>query len=165
MVRAPYRIVIRRGHPLAYVGGQAAEHRVVLYDHIGPGVHPCHWCSTPVEWTKKAYNRKGNLTVDHLDGDKHNNALENLVPACSSCNTKRGLDHKTVKDDEVFVIRADGRKARATKRTCAGCETEFLVESRALRTGEKLGKPRGVYCSRQCRNVHLIKAQAPQKRP
>lgn len=30
-------------HPLA-IGGTVFEHRAVLYDSIGPGEHPCHWC-------------------------------------------------------------------------------------------------------------------------
>lgn len=35
--------------------------------------------------------RKGALTVDHLDGDRTNNALSNLVPSCHPCNAARAV--------------------------------------------------------------------------
>jgi hypothetical protein len=47
-----------------------------------------------VKWTTGGKGRgchEGALVVDHLDGDRYNNALNNLVPACSSCNTARAL--------------------------------------------------------------------------
>lgn len=137
---------------------------MVLYDIIGPGLHPCHWCQMPVEWRKKDYNRQGNLTVDHLNGDKWDNRPENLVVACCTCNTRRGLTYKTVGNEEIYIVRTDGRRARATKKNCLNCEAEFLVESRTLRTSEKRGKPRGLYCSRRCRNVHLARPQTPRER-
>lgn len=75
-------------HPLA-VNGYVYEHRKVLYDAIGQGPHPCHWCSTPVDWIKgKCF--KGSLVPDHLDNVKTNNVSANLVPACNQCNTLRG---------------------------------------------------------------------------
>ena len=72
-------------HPLATRGsGQITEHRVVLYDAIGPGPHPCHWCDRPLNWG----GRTG-LQADHLDGVKTNNDITNLVPSCISCNRRR----------------------------------------------------------------------------
>jgi hypothetical protein len=46
-----------------------------------------------VTWTKRARNesRIGDLVVDHLDSNTKNNALENLVPSCNSCNVLRGM--------------------------------------------------------------------------
>lgn len=150
---SPYRIqAAQHDHPLSYVGGQVAEHRRVLYDSIGPGAHPCHWCQIPVTWQVKQYNRIGNLVVDHVDGDRWNNALDNLVPSCGKCNSRRALDYKIVKDDEVFVVRPDGRRARAVKRACAVCGIEFLVQLRLVRKGIELGKEHGVFCSRTCSN-------------
>lgn len=75
----------RRNHPL---GRNPTRHRVRLYDSIGPGTHPCHWCGKPVAW-EIAYPAPGSLVVDHLDENKRNNAIENLVPACQPCNIGR----------------------------------------------------------------------------
>lgn len=91
-------------HPMA-VNGRVFEHRKVLYDSIGPGHHPCHWCSTSVEWLRKGTAKHSSLVVDHLDGDKANNSLTNLVPSCSRCNWSRGLMMSWVskhKDDPVL---------------------------------------------------------------
>lgn len=83
-------------HPLASKTGKVLVARLVLYEKLGPGPHPCHWCSEIVEWTAFRDGRgcrKGTLAADHLDGDKHNNEPENLVAACNDCNTLRGYMH------------------------------------------------------------------------
>jgi len=70
-----------RGHPLAKKG-VVYEHRYVLYDAIGEGPHPCHHCGKNlVDWNV--------IYVDHLDTDRINNHISNLVPSCQSCNVKR----------------------------------------------------------------------------
>lgn len=85
-----YVRVSHSDHPLATPDGWVYEHRQVLYDAIGPGLHACHWCAAAVGWAKGACSR-GALVVDHLDGDKANNQRANLVPACNRCNATRGL--------------------------------------------------------------------------
>lgn len=79
-------------HPLTGKTGKVLSYRAALYDSIGPGEHPCHWCDRPVTWTVR--NGRGitvtELAVDHLDGDDHNDAVKNLVPSCNPCNTLRG---------------------------------------------------------------------------
>lgn len=70
-------------HPMSVATtGGVAEHRKVLYDHLGPGAHPCFWCGRSLEW--KA------LVVDHLNENKADNRTENLVPSCNQCNRARG---------------------------------------------------------------------------
>jgi hypothetical protein len=69
------------GHPLADRHGQVAEHRKVLYDAIGPGPHPCHWCGTGRDW-----GGLNGINVDHLDNDKLNNDVINLAVSCCGCN-------------------------------------------------------------------------------
>lgn len=86
-----YIVVQDRAHPLANAKhGGLYEHRQVLFDAIGEGQHPCYWCGAPVIWVKGKCV-KGSLVPDHLDGDKTNNAIGNLVPACNRCNATRGL--------------------------------------------------------------------------
>jgi len=74
------------GHPLSDKGGSVYEHRRVLYDHLGPGTHPCHWCGRALCWDGKGDDQ---LAVDHLDFNKQNNLLANLVASCQVCNAVR----------------------------------------------------------------------------
>lgn len=99
-----YVSVANSTHPMATTQGKVYEHRMVLYDAIGPGPHPCHWCGDMVNWIKQVCS-KGALVPDHLDGNKANNALTNLVAACNRCNSRRGLLMKWVSehaDDPVL---------------------------------------------------------------
>lgn len=91
-------------HPLRIADKPMYEHRKVLYDHIGIGPHPCHWCGSMVNWIKGRCTL-GSLVPDHLDGNKQNNVPANLVPACNRCNATRGLFMKWVRehrDDPVL---------------------------------------------------------------
>jgi hypothetical protein len=72
----------RRRHP--YV----LAHRAALYDVLGPGGHACRWCGRTVFWEKPPKHRDA-LVVDHLDGNRVNNATDNLVPSCQPCNSAR----------------------------------------------------------------------------
>lgn len=81
-----YRILTgQQEHPLSLSDGTLAEHRKVLYDKIGPGSHPCHWCDWELAW-----GGVDGICVDHLDTDRLNNNPENLVPSCHDCNKFRG---------------------------------------------------------------------------
>lgn len=83
-----YRRLTAFAHPLATPSG-VYEHRVVLYDIIGPGYHPCHWCGSQVTWDIRDTGAAGALTVDHLDWDRANNDPSNLVASCWPCNANR----------------------------------------------------------------------------
>ena len=87
-----YRWVNRPAHFLADAEGRVYEHRIVLFEKIGPGAHPCHWCGHSVTWDLSYYYGGGSdaLVSDHVDGNKMNNAPTNLVPACNPCNASRG---------------------------------------------------------------------------
>lgn len=85
-----YKRTYRPGHPVASELGMAYLHRVILFDAIGIGPHACHWCRTPVVWGSNV-GAADNLCVDHLDGNKSNNQLANLVPSCNQCNAGRTL--------------------------------------------------------------------------
>jgi len=53
----------------------------VFFENKGYGPFRCHWCNIPVSWT--------NMHIDHLDDNKTNNSILNLVSSCSRCNTTR----------------------------------------------------------------------------
>ena len=78
---------MHRGHPLAGPTGEVLEHRFVLYNMIGPGMHQCHWCERELHWGGR---ESGSIRADHLNGDCHDNRPENLVASCHRCNIKRG---------------------------------------------------------------------------
>ena len=82
---AGYRLLSKVGHPIADKAGRISEHRLILYDKIGPGKHKCHWCPTIISWEDKT------LTCDHLDFNRKNNDPSNLEPSCLSCNSGRTL--------------------------------------------------------------------------
>ena len=88
-----YRTVPAKGHPLAHANGRAYEHRVVLYDLIGPGTHECFWCGVMVEWGPKG--SPDELQPDHLNNDGGDNRPENLVPSCRRCNTTRAIQGRS----------------------------------------------------------------------
>lgn len=79
-----YLVLLRPDHPLSRErDGLVMEHRLVLFNAIGPGPHPCAWCSTVINWDV--------AHVDHLDGNKRNNEVANLLFSCPRCNQQRGL--------------------------------------------------------------------------
>lgn len=91
LTRHGYREIFDPSHPLAQAGGGVMEHRLVLYEKIGPGEHVCHSCGKKVSWEHDwgGSRRDGALVVDHLDFDKLNNNPDNLVPSCFACNARR----------------------------------------------------------------------------
>ena len=97
-------------HPIASVSGYILEHRLVLWEAIGPGEHPCHWCGETVTWDVRTPGSPGCLTVDHLDRVRDNNARDNLVPSCIKCNVGRGLR---------------GKKRRPKPVTCPNCQCSW----------------------------------------
>lgn len=110
-----YVSVVLRDHPLARKNGYVFEHRRILFDAIGKGPHPCHWCGDLVDWIKGKCLKAG-LVPDHLDGDKQNNALSNLVPSSNPCNSRRGMFMRWVekhKDDPVLWAMYEIARAKA----------------------------------------------------
>lgn len=89
-----YPIRHNPGHPLANLsGGRGLEHRMILFDAIGDGAHPCAYCGKSITW-------RVDLTVDHVNHVRSDNKLENLVPACQPCNSRKANDHRWGNDLE-----------------------------------------------------------------
>jgi HNH endonuclease len=91
-IATPYRRYVRLGHPLATGLGYVSVHRLALYEKIGQGPHSCHWCSAVVDWAPGPGARRAALVVDHLNNDPRDNAPNNLVPSCVTCNARRGAN-------------------------------------------------------------------------
>lgn len=82
-----YEIEHNPSHPLA-TGRNVAVHRRVLYDALGPSSLACHWCGRSLSWTLPTHH-PDRVEVDHLDGNKRNNDVTNLVPVDRECNVRR----------------------------------------------------------------------------
>jgi len=69
-------------HPLSDSRGLVYEHRYVFYEANGSGPFKCYWCGIEIKWDC--------MDVDHLDDNKANNDISNLVASCHKCNSRRG---------------------------------------------------------------------------
>lgn len=85
-----YVLHIGYQHPVANPSGITPHHRIVLWDAMSGQDAFCHWgCGTWVTWSKKHPYAKDALCVDHVNLDKSDNRIENLVPSCARCNVSR----------------------------------------------------------------------------
>ncbi len=149
-------MLYRPSHELAGANGYVLASRAALFASIGPGEHACHWCGAAVRWaTGLRGNHDGVLIVDHLDGDKLNDAEGNLAPSCWVCNTNRAKTARAhVSDDETFIVRRNGTRLRAMRRICQHCGAEFLAPLGEASNGGAR------FCGRSCAR----KAEHQQRR-
>lgn len=131
MTTTGYFTMKAEGHPLAMRTGRVAVHRYVLFESIGPGPHQCHWCKSMVEWRGK---KKKCLVVDHLDGRKTNNALGNLVPSCTWCNSHRAFFMKWIENhasDPALLLVLETRYGKETAQKFRhAAESELVARAR-----------------------------------
>jgi len=114
-----YKTKYNPRHPLASKHGIVYVHRMVLFDAIGYGPHPCHWCKTPVNWGPKG--SPDELQPDHLNGYGDDNEIDNLVPSCRSCNIARAGQARSAalrqagwwsEHDTIAALRTQSRKSK-----------------------------------------------------
>lgn len=156
------RMMRRPDHPLAPPkSGLVALSRIVLYEKIGPGEHPCTWCERKVTWMPGAGNTEGALIADHLDWNQQNNDPSNLVPSCHVCNSHRvrQSDRRLIEEHEIFLVDSAGERHRAEEKVCEYCGSAFLAKltftrRRAVR-----------FCSLPCANRGNAKTRNPPRRP
>lgn len=136
------RIRVEPTHPLAGKTGRVSEARAILFNKIGFGPHPCHWCQILVDWSigHTGY-RVGDLITDHIDNNPFNDQLSNLVPSCGPCN---GVRSRKVEDNELFIIRKNGTRIRAIEQQCIKCNCTFLAIPALIAKGK------GRFCSKSC---------------
>lgn len=90
-----------------------SEHRKVYYDASG-GMDPdCYWCGADLRWADvdAGGNKKSSVVIDHLNENKTDNRIENLVASCNKCNRARGgilpfLKRLKAESLEEFIIQA-----------------------------------------------------------
>lgn len=135
-------VTVPSGHPLATPGNRKAQqHRLLLWEEIGPGPHPCYHCGSPVDWIPGSYTAQGSLVVDHLDRNPRNNDLSNLKPSCQTCNIKNS--ERIIGDREDYFIDCNGARKRGIRRDCRHCGTSFVAAPSKRPTA-------GRFCSRSC---------------
>lgn len=141
-------VTVAADHPLRPARSTYVyKHRIVLWEKIGSGAHPCHHCGCTVTWSPGERTRTGSLVVDHLDDNPRNNDPGNLVPSCHPCNQTRAARKNRVRDDELFIVNATtGTRIRAVERNCEECGETFLAPPRKTKQQK--------FCSRPCSSRH-----------
>lgn len=121
-----------------YVNGPKGRKIVIVIDRKGKR----RTVSYP-KWLMECHLGKplGDLTVDHLDFDHHNNDINNL----------RVVDRSTHSAD-------DTRRVKLIKLKCAECGIDFERSPRLLRDKTKKGKV-SAFCSRTCAGKYARKVQ------
>lgn len=89
---AGYKTIYCEESPLSDSRGCVYEHRQVVYEKYGDNLPDCEICGKPTTWAT--------CHIDHKDECVTNNAIENLRPVCSGCNTSR-TERKTTKKYEI----------------------------------------------------------------
>lgn len=161
VVDVRYRMMRAKGHPVAPPSGIAPVARVMLYDHLGGGWHPCHWCGRLVGWRPGVGVRDPDaLLVDHLDHDPTNDVLPNLVPSCNDCNSHRTINGRRsrIQPGDLTKRMADGRVVRVIERSCELCGGSFLTRTAEVKKGK------GRFCSRSCARRAPRSVRGPRTR-
>lgn len=107
-----------------------------LYNE-GLKIRECELCGQGEIWNSK----KMSLILDHINGDRHDNRLENLRIVCPNCNATlethcRGLRAFDKKYSDYNICMCGNRKKK-TSDSCIDCYRKKLLD---LKIAEKLNK-------------------------
>lgn len=121
-------------HPLTVrrikSGSREYEHRVVFYDAYGEGPFTCPGCRRQIGWH--------NMHIDHINGVRHDNRVENLEATCNVCNGKRATANiRRSSRERCRTVTFDGRTMSVAEWSeVTGIMRETI--DRRLRRGEPL---------------------------
>lgn len=116
-----YVTIYEPGHPLARADGYVYEHRRVAWE--------------------AGLLRDPELHVHHCNGDKQDNAVENLEILTEQEHARRHLAERGYVRNQFGVWILKAKQAPKTERECAGCGSAISVD---LRRDAR-------YCSARCR--------------
>ena len=91
-----YEYAFVPGHAISRRHPVVATHRLVLFNKIGPGIHPCSDCGKPVSWDDSS------LIAHHGNENKMDNRPENLSPLCFECNCLAASINRQTRRREKF---------------------------------------------------------------
>ena len=141
-LKSRYKKLRRVGHPLATKDGHLAEHRLILYEKIGPWAHECNWCQRMLRWTPGKME-EDSILPDHINWNTHDNSPDNIVPSCPKCNALHRQRYN-LNPGEFMAEYPSGMRYRATWKNCEGCGALF-----AKKVSER-GRDKGRFCSKSC---------------
>lgn len=97
LTKSGYRRLWDPTHPICDAQGMIAEHRKVVYEAVATDTPICFWCNKLLTWKT--------TVIDHLNEDKTDNRVENLVTSCNPCNRARGAMLPFIRSlsDEAFT--------------------------------------------------------------
>jgi hypothetical protein len=95
--RKGYFEAYSRDHPLRTQNGTIKRHRVVLFDAIGGESHPCANCGWALLWRGPDWRHC--INVDHINGIKGDDRLDNLRVLCGWCNSNRNWAERICPDE------------------------------------------------------------------
>lgn len=124
------------------VDGYVLKHRLVVEKRMREEV-PDHKFLVEIDGVK--YLRR-EIDVHHIDHDKTNNSLDNLV-ACTAAAHNAIHDNCHVLEGEIYPDLAwiEKRTHRGIKCECQTCSKEFYVPQRTIKMGS------GKFCSVKCK--------------